>query len=484
MHDAMYDHDPLSIDGGWVDPAGSGVIDVISPFSEEVIARVPDGSPGDIDRAVAAARRSFDHGGWRWLDPVDRAKLLDEVADRLETRATEVAELITAEMGSTITFSTQNQVPGAIAALRAAAALGRVFPFEEERGDGTTRSLVIQEPVGVVAAIVPSNFPLLLAAAQIAPALVAGCSVVLKPAPESPLDTYVLAELFQEAGLPAGVLNIVPGGRHAGEHLVCHREVDKVAYTGSTAAGQRIAALCGERLTRVSLELGGKSAAVVLADAPLEETVAALAPLAFLNNGQACVAQTRILVPRGRHDELVDAFVAAIDDMTLGDPTDPSTQIGPLLAERQRDRVEGYLALGREEGATLVAGGRRPPAHDRGWFIEPTLFVDVDNSMRIAREEIFGPVVVVIDYDDPAEAVAIANDSDYGLSGSVWTGDERAGVDVARRIRTGMISINGAWQAPDAPFGGFKRSGLGRECGPEGLRLYLEPKAVGLPPAG
>lgn len=469
------------VDGGWVEPLGSGVIEVVSPFTEEVIARVPDGTPADIDRAVDAARRSFDRGDWRRTPVGERADLLERVADLLEARSEELAALITEEMGSTITFTTNGQVPGPIGILRSVAQLARTFPFEGERSDGQARSLVVHEPVGVVAAIVPSNFPLLLAVSRIAPALVAGCSVVLKPAPESPLDTYVLAEAFATAGLPPGVLNIVPGGREAGEHLVCHPDVDEVAYTGSTAAGKRIASLCGERLTRVTLELGGKSAAIVLDDAPLAETVAALLPLSFLNNGQACVAQTRILVSRDRRAGFVDAFTEAIEAMPVGDPADPATVIGPLLARRQRERVEGYLALAANEGAKVVTGGSRPAAFERGWFVEPTLFVDVDNAMRVAREEIFGPVVAVIDYDDPAEAIAIANDSEYGLSGSVWTADIDGGIEVARQVRTGMIGINGAWQSPDAPFGGFKQSGIGRECGPEGLRLYLESKAIGLP---
>jgi aldehyde dehydrogenase (NAD+) len=469
------------VDGGWAEPLGSDVIEVVSPFTEQVVAQVPEAAPADVDRAVDAARRSFERGDWRRTPVGERADLLARVADLLEARAGELAALITEEMGSTITFASNGQVPGAIGIMRSAVEVARTFPFEEERSDGQARSLVVHEPVGVVAAIVPSNFPLLLAVSQVAPALVAGCSVVLKPAPESPLDTYVLAEAFVAAGLPAGVLNIVPGGREAGEHLVCHPDVDKVAYTGSTAAGKRIASLCGERLTRVSLELGGKSAAIVLDDAPLAETASALLPLSFLNNGQACVAQTRILVPRHRRDELVEAFAEAIEAMTVGDPADPDTFLGPLLARRQRERVEGYLELGVQEGAKVVTGGGRPADLERGWFVEPTLFVDVDNAMRVAREEIFGPVVTVIDYDDPAEAIALANDSDYGLSGSVWTADVDRAIDVARQVRTGMIAINGAFQSSDAPFGGFKQSGIGRECGPEGLRLYLEPKAIGLP---
>jgi len=477
-------HTRLYTNGDWLDPLGDATIDVVSPYTEQIVGRVPDGTPADIERAVAAARAAFDTGPWPRLPVADRAAVLDRAADLLERRAAEVGALIIAEMGSPASFVATGQVPVPIAFLRAAAALGREFPFEErlDGGDGGS-TLVLQEPVGVVGCIVPSNFPLLLAAAQIAPAIVAGCCVVLKPAPESPLDTYVLAEVLQEAGLPPGVVNIVPGGSVAGTRLVRHPDVDKVAYTGSAAVGRQVASWCGERLARVSLELGGKSAAIVLDDAPLEQTVAGLLPMAFLNSGQACVAQTRILVSRSRRDEFVEAFAEATAAMTIGDPADLGTQIGPLLARRQRDRVESYLDLGRDAGAKVVVGGGRPASQPRGWFVEPTLFVDVDNSMRIAREEIFGPVVCVLDYDDPAEAVAIANDSEYGLSGSVWTADVAAGIDIARRVRTGMVSVNGAFQSPDAPFGGYKNSGIGRECGTAGLSLYLESKSVGLPPS-
>ncbi|OHV31549.1 MULTISPECIES: aldehyde dehydrogenase [Pseudofrankia] len=477
----MHVHTHLYTDGDWLDPLGDATIDVISPYTEEIVGRVPDGTPADIERAVAAARAAFDTGPWPRLPVADRADLLDRAADLLERRGAEVGALIIAEMGSPASFVAAGQVPAPIAFLRAAAALAREFPFEEHLGEGG-RTLVLHEPVGVVACVVPSNFPLLLAVAQVAPAIAAGCCVVLKPAPESPLDTYVLAEILREVGLPPGVVNIVPGGSVAGTHLVRHPQVDKVAYTGSAAVGRQVAAWCGERLARVSLELGGKSAAIILDDAPLERTVADLLPMAFLNSGQACVAQTRILVSRRRHDEFVDAFAEAVAAMTVGDPADLGTQIGPLLARRQRDRVEGYLDIGRDAGAKIVTGGGRPASQPRGWFVEPTLFVGVDNSMRIAREEIFGPVVCVLDYDHPDEAVAIANDSEYGLSGSVWTADVAAGVDIARRVRTGMVSVNGAFQSPDAPFGGFKNSGIGRECGTAGFSLYLETKSVGLPP--
>ncbi len=476
----MQVRDRLYIGGEWVAPAASEVIDVVSPASEQVIGRVPAGTPADIDRAVAAARAAFDTGPWPRTTPADRADVLDRVADILDARKDELAALITAEMGSTATFSQFVQVPAPISTLRSYARLARTFAFEEERG-ARARSLVVQEPVGVVAAIVPWNTPLLVMMSKVAPALAAGCTVVLKPSPEAPLDAFVLAEACREAGLPPGVLNVVPGGRSAGEHLVTHRDVDKVAFTGSTAVGRRIAALCADRLARVSLELGGKSAAIVLDDAPLDRTVRGLLGLSYVNSGQACVAQTRVLVSRNRHDEFVDAFVEGTRGLQVGDPADTATAVGPLVSARQRERVEGYLALGQDEGAKAVVGGGRPDDLPTGWYVEPTVFTGVDNGMRIAREEIFGPVVAVIAYDDPDDAVAIANDSDYGLAGSVWTSDVEAGIDVARRVRTGTYSVNGAPQASSAPFGGFKQSGIGREFGPEGLRSYLEIKSIAVP---
>jgi betaine-aldehyde dehydrogenase len=306
--------------------------------------------------------------------------------------------------------------------------------------------------------------------------------MVLKPAPETPLDSYLLAEVVTEAGLPAGMLNIVPAGREVGEYLVRHPGVDKVGFTGSTAAGRKVGAICGEQLKRCTLELGGKSAAVILDDANLDEAIPMLMPSAIMNNGQACLAQTRILAPRSRYAEVNEAVAAAVSAMAVGDPADPTTEVGPLVAERQRERVEGYLELGRKEGATVAVGGGRPSGFDKGWFVEPTLFTDVDNSMRIAQEEIFGPVLVTIPYDDQADAVRIANDSEYGLSGSVWTADVERGLEVAKGVRTGTYGIN-AMGTMDmkAPFGGFKSSGLGRECGPEGLSAYLETQTIVLP---
>jgi len=341
---------------------------------------------------------------------------------------------------------------------------------------------VRREPVGVAGCIIPWNVPLFVLMLKLGPALAAGATVVVKPAPETPLDAIILAEAVEQAGIPPGVVNIVAAGREVGEHLVRHPDVDKIAFTGSTAAGRRIASICGEQLKRVTLELGGKSAAIILDDVDLPGVIAGLLPGALMNNGQACVAQTRILASRSRYREVADALVAAVRAWTVGDPMDPSTLCGPLVAARQRDRVEGYIALGKQEGATLACGGGRPKGLAKGWYVEPTVFVDVDNRMRIAQEEIFGPVLAVIPYDDEADAVRIANESAYGLSGSVWTGDVDRGLGVARRVRTGTYTVNGFAMEFGAPFGGFKCSGVGRELGPEGLEAYLEPKQINLPP--
>jgi betaine-aldehyde dehydrogenase len=336
----------------------------------------------------------------------------------------------------------------------------------------------------VVGAIVPWNVPLFTTMLKLAPAMAAGCTVVLKPAPETPLDAYILAEAAEAAGVPAGVLNIVAAGREVGEHLVTHPGVDKIAFTGSTAAGRAIAALCGQLLRRCTLELGGKSAAVICDDADVDTTIAGLLPASTMNNGQACVAQTRLLVPNSRKAEFTDAIAAAVGALVVGDPADPATQVGPLTSARQRERVEGYIAAGRDQGATVAVGGGRPAGFDRGWYVEPTVFADVDNGMRIAQEEIFGPVLAVIGYDDVDDAVAIANDSEYGLSGSVWSADVERATAIANRMQTGTVSVNGFMIEFCAPFGGFKNSGLGRELGPEGLAHYLEYKTVMYPSGG
>jgi betaine-aldehyde dehydrogenase len=481
---AVRSYDKIFIGGALVPSSATGVIDIISPATEEVIATVPDATPADIDRAVAAARLAFDRGPWPRMQASERASILAKVSDRLTERADEIAELITEEMGAALGITKAAQISSPLAILDYYVGLADHFAFEEIRpGLTVDEVLVTKEPVGVVGAIAPWNVPLFMSISKLAPALLAGCTVVYKPAPETPLDAYLLAEIFTECGLPEGVMSVVPAGRVAGEHLVSHPDVDKISFTGSTAAGRRIAELCGAQLKRCTLELGGKSAAIILDDADIAAMVPRIVPLALLNAGQICVAQTRILAPRSRYDEVVEALCQNIaDSWTVGDPMDPATRIGPLVAERQRDRVESYVARGIAEGARLALGGQRPAGLARGWYVEPTVFADVDNQMAIAREEIFGPVISVIPYEGDDEAVALANDSDYGLCGSVFTADNERGLGIARRVRTGTYMVN-SWRSFDigAPFGGYKQSGLGRELGPEGLEGFLEIKSIALP---
>ncbi len=477
----MQVHDRFYIGGEWVAPAGPETIDVVSPHTEEVIGRVPDGTPADMDRAVAAARDAFDNGPWPRMAPAERADAVARLADLYAARLGDFADLITAEMGSPITFSQLAQSPQPQMMLSYFADLGKTFTWEDERPGLFGPVTVRREPVGVVAAIVPWNVPQFTTMTKLPAALVAGCTVVLKPAPETPLDSYLLAELLEQADLPPGVVSIVPAGRETGEHLVSHPGVDKVAFTGSTAAGRRIGSICGQQLKRCSLELGGKSAAIILDDADLAATMGWLEMASLMNNGQACVAQTRILAPHSRYDETVDALAAMVSGLTVGDPADPATQIGPLVAKRQQDRVEDYITAGQEAGAKVVTGGARASGRDRGWYVAPTVFAGVDPGMRIAREEIFGPVLSVIEYQDENDAIAIANDSDYGLAGTVWTADAERGMDVARRVRTGTYGVNMYMIETCAPFGGYKASGIGRELGPEGLMSYLEYKSIARP---
>jgi len=481
---ALVTYDKLFIGGKWVTPEGTGTIDVVSPSTEEVMGRVPDATTADIDRAVSVARDAFDHGPWPHLAPAERAVILAKVADAINAQMGELAELITNEMGSPLIFSQLAQVLAPAMIFNYYAGLAATFAFDEVRtGLLSPEVLVTKEPVGVVGANAPWNVPLFLASAKLAPSLLAGCTVVYKPAPETPLDAFRLAEIFADAGLPDGVLSVVPAGREVSEHLVTHPDVDKVTFTGSTAAGRRIGGLCGEQLKRCTLELGGKSAAILLDDVDLAQALPALLPNALMNNGQACIAQTRILAPRDRYTEVVEALVDAVEtSWPVGDPLDLGTAIGPLVAARQRDRVEGYIRSGQEEGAKVATGGGRPGGFERGYYVEPTVFADVNNAMRIAQEEIFGPVLVVIPYDGDDQAVALANDSDYGLCGSVWTADNDRGLGVARQVRTGTYMLNSGTPIDFAtPFGGNKQSGVGREFGPEGLEPFLESKSISLP---
>jgi acyl-CoA reductase-like NAD-dependent aldehyde dehydrogenase len=473
----------LFIGGQWVKPASGEVIEVVSPFSEQVVARVPAAGRGDVDRAVAAAREAFDRGPWPRASVAERIEVLSRASAALAERQDDVAALVTDEMGCPITLSRTMQALGPRLLLDSFLELAPGYPWTTVRRSNTGNALVTREPVGVVAAVVPWNAPLLITMIKLAPALLAGCTVILKPAPEAPLDSYLLAELLQDAGLPAGVVSIVPAGREVSEYLVTHPDVDKVSFTGSTAAGRRIASLCGRDLRRVTLELGGKSAAVILDDADLDVVLPSIRALSLRNNGQVCSNKTRIVVSRAREAELLDGLAAMVASMPVGDPADPGTEVGPIVSARQRDRVEGYIEHGRGEGAKVLVGGGRPAGLGRGWFVEPTVFTDVQPGMRIAQEEIFGPVLTVLTFDGEDQAVDIANDSDYGLNGSVFSADPAHALAVARRIRTGTVELNGSGVGFHAPIGGFKGSGIGREAGPEGFDAYVELKSYGLPAA-
>ncbi|MGW7468379.1 aldehyde dehydrogenase [Streptomyces xantholiticus] len=477
----LVEHGELFIGGELTAPLGTDVIEVISPHSEQVIGRVPHASRADVDRAVAAARRAFDEGPWPRATLDERIEVVTRIKDAIAVRHEEIARSISSQNGSPYSWSVLAQALGAMMVWDSAIAVARDFTYEEQRTGVLGPILVRREPVGVVAAVVPWNVPQFTAAAKLGPALLAGCCVVLKPSPETPLDSYILGEIVREAGLPEGVLSILPADREVSEYLVGHPDVDKVSFTGSVEAGRRVMEVAARRLTRVTLELGGKSAAVILPDADLATAVAGIVPAAWMNNGQACVAQTRILAPRSRYDEIAEAFAAAASALVVGDPLDAATQVGPLVAERQQRRSLDYIRIGQEEGAKVLCGGGRPAGLERGWYVEPTLFGGVDNSMRIAREEIFGPVICLLPYGEEDEAAAIANDSDYGLSGSVWTSDVEHGIDFARRVRTGTYNVNTFSLDMLGPFGGYKNSGMGREFGPEGYGEYFEHKMIHLP---
>lgn len=473
--------DRMFIGGEWWAPSSPDRISVVSPVSEQEFASVPAADVEAVDRAVGAAREAFDSGPWPRLPLADRVAVLRRLEEGLLRHGDELARLITDEMGSPITQSRAIQVGNASAVIAAFLDLADSYPFETERTTDRTRALVTREPVGVVAAVVPWNMPLVAAVQKMVPALLAGCTVILKPSPETPLDAYFLAQLLSDAGLPAGAFNVCVAEREVSEHLVTHPGVDKVAFTGSTAAGRRIASLCGQALRRVTLELGGKSAGIVLDDADLERTVEKLRLGSFRNSGQVCSLKTRLLVSERRLPEFTERLVAMIASMPVGDPLDAATQIGPMVSRRQRDIVESYIASGREQGAKLAVGGGRPAGFDRGWYVEPTVFTGVDPGMRIAQEEIFGPVLSVIAYSDEDQAIAIANDSTYGLSGAVYTADIERGVALARRLRTGTVEVDGNPAGVVAPNGGFKASGIGRENGREGLDAYTEIRSIGLP---
>jgi aldehyde dehydrogenase (NAD+) len=476
-------HNELFINGTLTAPHGSSRIEVTSPNSEEIIGSVPEASPADVDDAVAAARRAFDDPrGWSHWEPARRADAIERFAAALEKRGEEISQLVSAQNGMPISIARSQETGFAPVVYRYYAGLVREAPEVEVReGYFGGQALVERKPVGVVAAIVPWNFPQVSTAMKMAPALAAGCTIVLKPSPETVLDSYLLAEAALDAGLPAGVINIVPGGRELGAYLVGHPGVNKVSFTGSTIAGRQVAETCGRLLRPVTLELGGKSAAIILDDVELDAIGENLFDATLFNNGQTCFLGTRILAPTSRHDEIVDILVELASRATVGNSLDDATRVGPMTSSRQRTRVEGYIAAGVAEGARIATGGRRPKDLTEGWFVEPTIFTNVTNDMTIAREEIFGPVLSVIPYETIEDAIALSNDSDYGLGGSVWSQDPERALTVAKRVDSGTVGINHYAPDPVAPYGGVRSSGLGRELGPEGLAEYQQFKSTYLP---
>ena len=479
----MKSYDRLFIGGEWVEPSSSSVFDVVSPTTEELVGRVPEAQNADVDRAVAAAREAFDHGPWPRMAPAERAAVLTKVAEAIRNDMQGIAELISNEMGSPVSWGTHGPGPGPHHDPRLLRRPGLDLRLRHRSRTGSwarcwcprSRSAWWPpSPRGTSRSSWPApSCP--RPSCRAAP----WCSS-RRPRPRS--TPTLLAEIFADAGLPKGVLSVVPAGREVGEHLVNHPGVDKVSFTGSTVAGRKIGAACGANLKRVSLELGGKSAAILLDDVDLGTAIPLMLPNAIMNNGEACISLTRILAPRDRYAEVTEALVEQVRAMKVGDALDPATEVGPLVAERQRDRVENYIRIGQDEGAKVAVGGGRPDGIDTGWFVEPTVFVDVDNSMRIAQEEIFGPVLSVIPYDSDADAVRIANDSEYGLCGAVFSGSNDRGLDVARQVRTGTYMVNSNIPIDfSSPFGGYKASGVGREFGEDGLELFLEKKTINLP---
>jgi aldehyde dehydrogenase (NAD+) len=469
--------DKVWIGGEWVRARSGRMIELVSPNTERVIGAVAEADASDMDAAVAAARAAFDTGPWSRVQPAERLEILRRMAKHLHARTAEIARAWTLQMGGLASFAVP-MTAGSTMTFEQIIAAAEQFAFVETRPSSVVRSAIVaHEPVGVVAAIAPWNGPYGIMLNKVAYALAAGCTVIMKPSPETPLETYLIAEAAEVAGVPAGVVNLVCGQREASDHLVCNPGVDKVSFTGSTIAGKRIASVCGERIARCTLELGGKSAAIVRDDFPIAAAAALLTGTITLMSGQVCAMLSRVLVSRARHDELADAIAQAMRQVTIGHSEDPATQLGPLAMKRQLERVEMYIEEGKRT-ADLVTGGRRPRHLDRGYFVEPTLFANVRNESRIAQEEIFGPVLSLIAVEDEEDAIRVANESSFGLNGSVLTHDADAAYRIARRIRTGAVGQNGLRMDFGLPYGGFKQSGLGREGGIEGLTGYLETKTI------
>jgi betaine-aldehyde dehydrogenase len=463
--------DGVFVDGAWQKSTTAETFTVIDPHSEEPYGETTLGNAEDVDTAVCSAERAM-HGEWASSTLEERCQLVLRIRDLLQKRREELATIQSHSMGGL--YKSALFLGGSIELIDMYVDSVRRLKFEYLRRDSFGNALITRRPVGVVAGIVPWNAPVRSEVKKTIPALLSGCSIVLKPAPETPFGAAIFAETCYEAGVPAGVVNLVSGGAQTGEELVKHPKVRKIAFTGSSATGARIAEVASPAFKRLQLELGGKSAAIVLDDVDLRAVMAVLVAGNWANSGQACTAITRVLAPRNRYDEVVDAFIEAAEEQVVGDPMDPTTTLGPLLAKRQQDRVLGYIASGIEEGASLAVGGTRPPHLARGHYVLPTVFTKVSNSMKIAREEIFGPVTLVIPYDDENEAVEIANDSDYGLHGGVFSSDEQHALSVAERLDTGSVGINMFYLPSSAPFGGIKGSGIGREHGPEGFDSFLE----------
>lgn len=470
----MHERPHLYIDGSWVEPNGEGTIEVINPASEGVIGSVPVGIESDANAAVEAARAAFT--GWSESTIDERSNYLNLLSSALKDRGEEIAELITSEVGTPIEYSRMAMVGTPRVVSRSYAKILDGFAWEEE----IRNSIVVKEPIGVVAMITPWNFPLHQIIGKVAPAIAAGCTMVLKPSKEAPLNAFVLADILDEIGLPNGVFNLISGhGREIGETLASHPEVDMVSFTGSTNAGVRVSELAAPSVKRVTLELGGKSANIILDDADIPRAASSAIYSCFANSGQECSALTRLLIPEDYREEVVEVIASKIGRYTVGDPMDGTSKCGPLVSKRQQESVSRYISTGIDEGATLVAGGEGMPDDlDSGFYVRPTVFADVTPQMTVFREEIFGPVLCITTYSNVEEAIELANDSEYGLSGGVWSGDESRAMKVARKLRTGQVSINGGAFNVTAPFGGYKKSGLGRELGVHGMEEFLETKSI------